>query len=282
VSGFVISAFPARAQAAPPGHGVAAVGVAEAPLAAVTGLRRALAVPGQPPFPATFLKAAEDQTVLALAAVIRAIEGGGLVGEPFTTWGVVAGPRSLGRLAAAEGLYKYEQGGAWRVSPFLVPHHSLHSVSGTVSQAFRIYGPNFGVGGHRSAVVEGLLAALALLDEGRLPGLWLVLSECDPEPVPDRLGTSAVPVTYRALALAFRPAATGRELLRLRLVWPEPVADQAPDTPPTVGDLIRFLALADSAGSCHWTCALRWGATLELTRSAARDAVLPQPARHVA
>jgi hypothetical protein len=273
VNRLVISAFPA---AAPPGHAAVALGAAEAPLEAVAGLRRTLGPPGQAPFPATFLKASEEQTVLALAAVGRAIEGCGLLGEPLTDWGVVAAPRSLGRLAAAEALHKFEQGGAWKVSPFVIPHHSLHSVSGTVSQAFRMYGPNFGVGGNGGAVVEGFLTALTLLDEGRLPGLWLVLSECEPEPVPDRQARNTVPVVCRALALAFRLAAGGRELLRVGLVKEGPAA--APY--PTVAEVLQFLA---GAGPASWACPLGWGARLELTRLAgAAEALSRVPARLVA
>jgi hypothetical protein len=278
VNGIVISAFPAGT-AEPPGHAVIAVGVAEVPLAAVPALRRALGPPGQPPFPATFLKAAEDQTVVALAAVARAVEEGNLVGEPFTAWGAIAAPRSLGRLAAAEALYKYEQGGAWKISPFLVPHHSLHSISGTVSQAFRIFGPNFGVGGHAGAVAEGLLASLALLDECRVPGMWLVLSECDPEPIPDRAGSAVGPVLCRALALALRPAAAGREGLRLRLVWRASTDPELAGEAPTVAELVRFITGAEPAVPGRWTCALRWGACVELTRSVVG---VRTPARHVA
>jgi hypothetical protein len=280
VNGLVISAFPGPA-AVPPGHVAVALGAVEAPREAVPGLKRSLGLPGQPPFPPTLLKASEDQTVLALAAVARALEVFGLHGEPLTGWGVVAAPRSLGRLAAAEALYKFEQGGALKVSPFVVPHHSLHSVSGTVSQAFRMYGPNFGVGGNGAAVVEGLLAALAILDEGRVPGLWLILSECDPEPVPGRDGAGTNPVVYRALALALRPTAAGRELLRLRLVQDEANAAAAPAAPPTVAELIRFLSGGTQPGM--WTCPLGWGAWLEMTRSAAAaEAFARAPTRHVA
>jgi hypothetical protein len=278
VNEVVISAFPGPAEAAP-GHAAVALGAAEVPLEAVAGLRRTLGPPGQPPFPATFLKSSEDQTVLALAAVGRAVEACGLQGESLAAWGVLAAPRSLGRLAAAEALHKYEQGGAWKVSPFVVPHHSLHSVSGTVSQAFRMYGPNFGVGGNAGAVVEGLLTALAVLDEGRLPGLWLILSECEPEPIPNREGASVVPVVCRALALAFRPAAAERELLRVRLVRQEPAPAPAPA--PTVAELVRFLVGGAATGP--WTCPLGWGARLEVTCSAgAAEALIRTPVRHVA
>jgi hypothetical protein len=287
VNEYIIPAFPASAEGQ--AFGVTAWGVAEIAAGAIAGLRRSLCPPGQPPFPATFLKAVEDQTVAAVASVARAIQAGGLEGESFTEWAVIAAPRSLGRLAAAEILHKFDQGGALKVTPFLVPHHSLHSVSGTISMGFRTYGPNFTVGGNSRAIIEGLLAALTLLDEGPVPGLWLVLSECEPEPVPDRQGVSEVPVLYRALALAFRPAAAGRELFRLRLLRREggPTAPWPGDSrgvAPSVAELALFLRQgADPAGLSRWTCPLAWGATLELSRSAgALPFVTPAPVRHVA
>jgi hypothetical protein len=274
VKGLVLPAFPSQEEGRP----VAAYGVAEVPLAAVAGLRRSLGPPGQPPFPATFLKAAEDQTVVALAAVARAVEAGGLQQESLASWGVIAAPRSLGRLAAAEALHKFEQGGASKVSPFLVPHHSLHSMSGTISQGFRTYGPNFGVGGHSRAVVEGLLAALALLHEASATGLLLVLSECDPEPVPGREGASLAPILYRVLALAFRGSASDSARLRLRLIHGRQAGGAAPA--PTVADVVQFLE-RDKGSAAVWSCPVPWGATLELTRAAAQ-AVSPLPFRHVA
>jgi hypothetical protein len=244
--GAVLSTFPV------------AVGVAEVPLAEVAGLRRTVGVPGGPPLAPSFLKAAEDQTVVALVALARAARVLGQSSEAYREWGVVAAPRSLGRLGAAEAIHKYEQGGAWKVSPLIVPHRSPHSVSGTISLAYRIEGPNFGVGSHAGAVVEGFLATLTLLDEGRLPGVWLVLSEADPEPVPDDAGACVVPVVYRALALGFGASAAG-----LHLVWGEPSAATAPA--PTVAELIAFLG-ADGQGPRRWSYTLGWGARLELER----------------
>jgi hypothetical protein len=281
VNGIVLSGMAADA-----GHAVGALGVAEAPLAAVAGLRRGLGPPGKPPFPATFLKASEEQTILAVAAVARAVADFGLQGMPLTDWAVIGAPRSLGRLAAAEAMHKFAGGGALKVSPFIVPHRSLHAVSGTISQGFQIQGPNFGVGGHPGAVLEGLLAALTLLEERPPPGLWLVLSEYEPEPVPDREGICAHPVVCRALALAFRPGASGRELLRVRLLppggagWPSTLAA---GQPPTVAELIHFLGQEGDGPAARRTWSLDWGATLELTRAARiLEAIGPAPIRHVA
>jgi hypothetical protein len=145
-----------------------------------------LAFPGGEALPPSFLKHADEQTVVGLAAVFQAIHRFGLVGNSFTDWGVLAGPRFLGRACLAVALQRFALEGAWGVSPHLIPHRSLHSISGTVSQALSIHGPNIGVGGGPAGAAETLLAAAALLSDGRLPGVWVVLTGWDPEPVIER------------------------------------------------------------------------------------------------
>ncbi|MGH6681122.1 MAG: hypothetical protein ACREDL_19840, partial [Bradyrhizobium sp.] len=90
------------------------------------------------PLPASFLKHADEQTVAGLGAVYRAIQKAGLQTTNFRDWGVVAAPRFLGRPAMAAALQRFAAEGAWGVSPHLIPHRSLHSISGTVSQALKI------------------------------------------------------------------------------------------------------------------------------------------------
>ena len=140
--------------------------------------------------PPSMLKHADDQTVVGLAAVFRAIHDHRLEPNSFADWGVVAGPRFLGRALFTTALQRFAAEGAWGVSPHLIPHRSLHAVSGTVSQALHLHGPNFGVGGGPNAALEAILAAVALLGADRLPGVWLVLTEWQPELVPDRKGRS--------------------------------------------------------------------------------------------
>jgi hypothetical protein len=91
----------------------------------------------------------------------------------------------------AAALQRFAAEGAWGVSPHLIPHRSRHSISGTVSQALKIHGPNFGVGGGPGGTVEVLLAATALLEGKRLPGVWIVLTCLDPESPPDEAGRLA-------------------------------------------------------------------------------------------
>jgi len=130
------------------------------------------------------LKHADEQTVAGLAAVSRAMDDHGLENLDFSPWGVIAAPRFLGRAALAVALARFATEGAWGISPHLIPHRSLHALSGTVSQALKIYGPNYGVGGGSDGAAEAILAASALLVDGDLPGLWVVLTGFDPESVP--------------------------------------------------------------------------------------------------
>jgi hypothetical protein len=170
------------------------------------------------PLPASFLKHADDQTVAGIAAVLRAIDAGGLGGTPFGDWGVVAASRFMGRTALAAALLRFKAEGAWGISPHLIPHRSLHSLSGTVSQALKIHGPNFGSGGGPGGAADALLTGTALL-HGGLPGVWVVLTGWEPEPVTDGKGQVVTPdCVCNAVALALTPAAAHDRRLALRVV----------------------------------------------------------------
>ena len=174
-------------------------------------------VPGQP-IPASLLKHADEQTVVGLCAVYGAIAKAGLQTTCFYDWGVVAAPRFLGRPAMAAALQRFVAEGAWGVSPHLIPHRSLHSMSGTVSQALKIHGPNFGVGGGPEGTGEALLAAAALLTEKRLPGVWVVLTRLSPELPPDEAGRSAPGTQAVGVAIALTPMSASGSHHRLHIV----------------------------------------------------------------
>jgi hypothetical protein len=171
--------------------------------------------------PASFLKHADEQTIAGLAAVYHAIHDYHLAppGEPgpFRAWGALAAPRFLGRPTLVAALQRFNAEGAWGVSPHLIPHRSLHAISGTVSQALKIHGPNFGVGGGPSAAGEVLLAAAAMLECQHLPGIWVVLTGYDPECTPDEAGRALAATACVGLALALIPARPTWAGIRLRL-----------------------------------------------------------------
>jgi hypothetical protein len=212
------SLLPARAVACD----VAAHASMRVPYEAVGGLRRQPGPRYGEPFPVSFLKHADEQTVVGLSALFQAIHDHGLTPAPgspgFRDWGVVAAPRFLGRATMAAALQRFTAEGAWGVSPHLIPHHSLHSMSGTVSQALKLHGPNFGVGGGPGAAAEGILAAAALLECRRLPGVWLVLTGIDPEQAPDTMGRPAPGTSCAALVLALVPPRPGWSGIRLRVI----------------------------------------------------------------
>jgi hypothetical protein len=182
------------------------------PVEAIGDLRRQLAPPGGAPLPANFLKHADEQTFAGLTAVFQAITAHGLPPGTFRDWGVVGAPSFLGRAAMTASLPRFLVEGAWDVSPHMIPHRSMHSTSGAVSQALGIHGPNFGVGGGPGAEIEGLLAAISLLHDMNLPGVWLVSTWLDPELSADRTTGRPVPGTRSCgLALALVPTAAASE-----------------------------------------------------------------------
>lgn len=156
----------------------------------------------------SFLKHADEQTVVGLVAVGQALERLDRDIASVRGWGVLGAPRFLGRFALAEALRRFADEGAWGISPHLIPHRSLHALSGTVSQALGIQGPNFGVGGGPDAGTEVFTVAAALLADGCLPGLWIIMTGFEPELTPQfSTSTSDAPTepVCSAVALALVP-----------------------------------------------------------------------------
>jgi hypothetical protein len=158
---------------------------------------------------ASFLKHAEDPTVAAVWAVLGARERHGWQDRSFADWGVIAAPNMCGRITNAAALERIRKEGAWGISPHLIPHQSLHAMSGTISQALKIYGPNFGVSGGPNASPDAFLIAAAMLSDGGLPGLWLVLTGYETEWIPTPDGQPSPAPSCIACALALMPTDPG-------------------------------------------------------------------------
>lgn len=188
---------------------VAGLGIIRGGTELLDALRRNPVPPPGKPLPSSFLKHAEKQTVAGLAAVYQAVYNFDLARIDLQQWGVIAAPTFLGRSGMADALARFAIEGAWGISPHLIPHQSLHAVSGTISQALGLHGPNFGVGGAPGAVVEALVAAASLLTLAGLPGLWVVLTDHERELLPcnraDPAGKRGPEPDCRALALALMP-----------------------------------------------------------------------------
>jgi hypothetical protein len=215
--------------------------------------------------PPAFLKHADEQTVAGLAAVLQAIDRHGLAGTRFTDWGVLGAPRFLGRVALAATMHRFAAEGAWGISPHLIPHRSLHALSGTISQALKIHGPNYGTGGGPRGTDEALLCASSLLASGTLPGVWVACTGWEPEPVPDREGRWSGPAVCHGLALALVAARPAWDGPRLHVeVEGGPSAPEAAAGPVNLERLAAALT-ASGPGRPPMTWALACGGRLRLT-----------------
>ena len=231
--------------------------------------------------PNNFLKHTDEQTVASLAAVLQAIERFGLSATNFHDWGVVAAPAFLGRATLVAALQHYAEEGAWGISPHFIPHCSQHAVAGTISQALKIHGPNFGTGGGPAGTMEAFLAGAVLLEGNQLPGVWAVASAWEPEMIPDGDGNATANCICKAVALALVPAGSGKLDMALR-VCPihEPASDGRGDgacrpSAPAFETLQNALADCRSALSKLSWC-VNSAAIVELQfRSRERD--LPAP-----
>ena len=198
----------------------------------IPALRKAPGLLGDAAMSPGLLRHSDEQTVVGLAALLRAVQDQGLDPGGFGEWAVLAAPRFLGREAFEKAFPLYQNEGAWGVSPHLIPAHSLHSPSGTFSQVLKAHGPNLGIGGTPGGEVEALLLAATLLAEGMIPGVWVILSGQDPAVVDG-------PPAFEALALALTATSPNQpERPRLRI---EPGA-------------VRLLGGPDEARSAvaHW------------------------------
>jgi len=200
--------------------------------------------------PHNLLKHADEQTVVSVAAVLETIHHSRLNGQDFSNWGVVAAPSFLGRVTLVGALRRYDTEGAWGISPHFIPHRSQHAVSGTISQILKIHGPNLGTGGAPGGSVDAFLAAAVLLEGNRLPGVWVVLSDWEPEMMPDEMGTpTPADAVCRATALALVPVQAGWQGPRLRIAARGPGQHNAADTGRAVKSSSGLGALLGVLGS---------------------------------
>lgn len=245
-----------------------AAGYVAIPCGEIDGYRRRLPeVPGLNVSPA-FLKPVDEQTVCVFHAVAQAILDAGLDAGQFKEWGVLAAPRFLGRVFDAGTFHRFLEIGGGAVSVHLIPQQSQHAVSGAISVALGMQGPNFGIGGGPRSVTEALLTGFSAYDPSVVPGMWLVLSEFDPEARPDRQGKHTTPAVCHALALALsHEPADGP---RVALEWDfAGAASQSSAGTPAVAELAAPLVAA-ARGVCRdvaeWS--LDGGFRFQVSRSA--------------
>jgi hypothetical protein len=247
--------------------------IVRASAAEIRQFRQHFPLPSGERLPPGFLKHAEDQTVAGLLAVCRAINDYQLTKESFDAWGVLGAPRYLGRVAMMSAIQKFVLEGAWGLSPHLIPHRLLHALSGAVSQALKIRGPNFGVGGGPSGVSEALFAAAAMLDGDRVPGLWLILTGCQPEPTTEMGDGLEGASGCNALALALIAGRVDRQGLRLRICGQQKLGGantrEAPEGAPSLESLQALVAdLTERKALGNWIHRFGYGLSLEFAGGA--------------
>jgi hypothetical protein len=144
--------------------------------------------------------------------------------------------------------------------------------------ALKIGGPNFGIDGGPGGPSQALLATASLLSGNQIPGLWLLLTGWNHEPIsqesatPGSNGHAETGAVCQAVALALVPARPRRQGWRLH-VLPGSVAghdgsQNGRSGPRTVFSL-EALMLALAAGrdaSAAETWGLRCGGTVTLER----------------
>ena len=204
-------------------------------------------------------------------------------GPTSTTGGCWATPTSWGGRPWRRPCSVFGAEGAWGVSPHLIPQRCLHALSGTVSQALKVHGPNFGVGGGPGGPAEVLLAATSMLHCRHLPGVWAVLTSLYPNVPPDPDGRPPAGSLCVGLTLALVHARSARPGIRCasRPAAPEGPAPQVRagvNTPPTqpLFDLFRLEYLlgrvdAASPGELAVVQVLDAGSQIELSKTVALE-----------
>lgn len=217
--------------------------------------------------PAAHLKLADEQTVVACAAVLNACERAGWAPESFGAWGILAAPTYIGRARLAPAFRRFQKSGPRGVSPLIIPTMSNHAVAGTVCLILNSHGPNFGIGGSTPMVDELFLNALSLCDGQHCPGVWAIMTGWNPEPIPDDDGQSLTPAIGVGVALALTPHAS---IGAVRLAAPGQSGSSV-NTRGTVFEVADFLEQPGNA-TC-WRCPMLGGGYLELTPRAAASAL---------
>lgn len=249
-----------------------------APLSAVAALRDGLLPPGCPPLPHRFLRHSDEQTVVGIHALVRAIAA-----RPGRTDlradAIVAASCQAGRLMAARSLAQLAIGGAVTVSTHIVPQASLHSLAGAASVALGMHGPHLGVSGGPGPLAEGLAAAVSFVQAAGVPRVWLVATEWDEEPALDRQGVPLDDQLVRALAMAIEPGDAAPLSIDIRPSVP------AGETPPP-GSLAAFARALDMCGPggalAAWTLACPWAAEVRIMRRRPAAATAPRRLREAA
>ena len=276
---------PSKPAPSPATCGIAAHAFVEAPLSQVAALRDRPGPEGSPALPPRFLRHCDEQTVVAVHAVLAAIAALPADRRDCTRHGVVAASCQAGRLATAASLAKLRSQGAVSVSPHIVPQCSLHAIAGAVSVALGMHGPNVGIGGGPDALGEGLFTALSFLQPGGgadADGVWLIATDWAEEPALDAAGAALGDPMCRGLALCVEPGAAAQLGLAIHLPDAPAAGPRLSATSDPLGDFAQAVAMCATGGVLtSWTVECPWPAEIRLTRRAGH-AVQPAIRREAA
>jgi hypothetical protein len=256
--------------------GITAHAFVEAPLSQIGLLRDRPGPEGSPALPARFLRHCDEQTVVAMQAVLAAIASLPPDRRDCSRHGVVAASCQAGRLATAVSLAKLRPHGAVSVSPHIVPQCSLHAVAGAVSVALGMHGPNVGIGGGPDALAEGLFTAVSFLQPGggaEADGVWLIATDWADEPALDATGAALGDPTCRGLALFVEPAAAASLAIAVHVPDAPTARPRIAEITDPLGDFARAVAMCATGGVlASWTVECPWSAEIRLTRHAGQAA----------
>lgn len=240
----------------------------EVRLSEIAALRDAPGPATAPPLPKRFLRYCDEQTVVGMAAVLRAIDRIPAPRPAFDRWGVLAASCQAGRIMGAAAVIGTRKIGSQGVSPHVVPQCSLHSPASAVSVALSMHGPHFGIGGGPEAFDEGLLAACSMVSQPH----WLILTAWETEPSLDAEGGPISDPICRGLAIALLSGEAEGAAATITIVpGASRTAAAIHEELPSMASRIRSLADAlsgESTDACA-TLPLRHGFALELQLSEA-------------
>ena len=196
---------------------------------------------GGPTLPPRFLRHADEQTVVAMRAVLETLAEAGGNADDLTRDAVVAASCRAGQPTAARTMVALERQGPVGVTPHVVPQCSLHSPASAVSVGLGLHGPTIGVGGGPAALGEGLLSAatlaMSLAITQPAATIWLIITGWDTPPALDNEAAPTNDSTCRGLALHLKPLVAGTPRPENASLWidscsPGNSPDQANDNLP--------------------------------------------------
>ena len=176
---------------------------------AVNALAREKHSHGCHSLPPRFLRHADEQTVIGMHSIIRAMAVDTQESRDMSNDAVIAATCLAGQPSAARTMIGLRDKGPVAVTPHIVPQCSLHSVASAASVGFGMHGPNFGVGGGPHAPAEGFLLALTLAPmlarTSPSSRIWLVCTGWDQQPSLDANGNLTNDPVCRGMTFVLKP-----------------------------------------------------------------------------